>query len=305
MWMFVAIGAAGALSVDVIESGPFTSLEQAMLPATVPSERRARIFGTYNAVAALAGSFGALLAGGPSLLRQALGTATPDQRYFLLFVPAGLAGAAIAASLSPAVEASRDSAGAPLRRSRAKVARLAALFATDSFGGGFVIQSFVAYWLRSRHGASLGTLGVIFFAVGLFQAMSYLAAPRIAERIGLLNTLVFTHLPSNVFLALIPLAPSLSLAVAFLLGRQVLSQMDVPTRQAYVVTLVDPEERTAAAAYTNSARYLTRPLGPALSGAAQQVTAGLPFFLAGGIKAIYDVALYVWFRHVSLEDGSA
>ncbi len=188
----------------------------------------------------------------------------------------------------------------PLRRSRGAVLALSALFAVDSFGGGFVVQSFLVYWFRLRFGLSLAVLGLIFFAVGLLQTGSFLVATRLAERIGLLNTMVFTHLPSNLLLAAIPLAPTAPVAIGLLLARHALSQMDVPTRQAYVVTLVRAEERTAAAAYTGTARYLTRPLGPALAGAVQQVAQGLPFFLAGGIKAVYDLVLWAWFRRVPL-----
>jgi predicted MFS family arabinose efflux permease len=178
--------------------------------------------------------------------------------------------------------------------------RLASLFAVDSFAGGFVVQSFIAYWFRAHWQASLGTLGIVFFAAGLLQAASFMMATRIAARFGLLNTMVFTHLPSNMFLIAIPLAGSLPLAIGFLMARQILSQMDVPTRQAYIVELVDPDERTAAAAYTNTARYITRPIGPAIGVALQSVTLGLPFFIAGGLKSVYDLVLYAWFRKVPL-----
>jgi predicted MFS family arabinose efflux permease len=180
------------------------------------------------------------------------------------------------------------------------VARLSALFAVDAFGGGFVVQTFIAYWLRARYGAPVELLGLVFFAVGLLQAASFLAAVRLAKRFGLLATMVGTHLPSNLLLAAIPLAPTLPLALALLLARSALAQMDVPTRQAYVMALVAPEERTAAVAATNTARYLARPLAPALAGAAGQLTGGLPFLLAGGIKAAYDLALWAWFRRVPL-----
>src|SRR5205823_14300544 len=154
----------------------------------------------------------------------------------------------------------RDRAALP--RSRAIVLRLAGLFALDRLGGGFVVQSFIVYWLAVQFHASIGVLGVLFFSVGLLQTASFLAAPRLAERFGLLRTMVFTHLPSNVLLAAIPLAPNLPAAIALLFGRYVLAQMDVPTRQAYVMAMVDPEERTPAAAVTNTARYVVRPVGP-------------------------------------------
>lgn len=300
-WIVVAL--TGTLSTDVIESGPFTSLEQAMLPSAGARTRsHARTFGVYNAVAALAGSIGALAAGGPALLRRALDTSVPDERSFLVFVPIAVAGLLIARALSDAVEAPpSEHRRPPLTRSRANVTRLSGLFAVDSFAGGFIVQTFIAYWFHREFGASLGLLGVVFFALGILQTASFLAASWLGERFGLLNTMVFTHLPSNILLMLIPLAPSLPVAIALLLARQTLSQMDVPTRQAYIVALVSPEERTAAAAYTNTARYVTRPVAPAIAGAVQSLNTGLPFFLAGGIKAVYDIALWLWFRTVDLE----
>ena len=207
-------------------------------------------------------------------------------------------------SLSAAVEpaAAVLSPTPQLTGSRRRVLGLSALFAVDSFGGGFVIQSFIAYYLADRYDASVEQLGVVFFALGVLQTASFLAAPRLAERFGLLNTMVFTHLPSNLLLAAIAFAPTLTVAVALLLARQTLSQMDVPTRQAYVMALVRPDERTAAAGSTNTARYLVRPVGPLLAGAAQHVAIGFPFLLAGSIKSTYDLVLWRWFRHVELDD---
>ena len=302
LWILLLVALTGTMSTEVVESGPFTSLEQAMLPATVPPDRRTRVFGTYNVVATVAGSLGALAAGGPALLRGLWPGLPADHRFFLLLVPLGLAGMAVARSLSPRVEApvAEGKPRRPLDRSRRPVLGLSALFAVDSLAGGFVLQSFLAYWFRLRYGVSLEVLGLVFFLVGLLQAASFMAATRLAERIGLLNTMVFTHLPSNVLLGAIPFAPNLPVAVALLLCRFALSQMDVPTRQAYLVALVEPQELTAAAAYTNAARYAVRPLGPLLGGLAQQAALGLPFLLGGGIKAAYDLALWVWFRRVPL-----
>ncbi len=303
-WLLAVVALTGALSTEVVESGPFTSLEQPMLAQDLQGRARIRVFGTYNAVAALAGSLGALAAGGPAVFHDALGIAPTSQRLFVVFVPVGLLGALIARSLSSRVEptSSTVEARVPLQRSRGQVLGLSALFATDSFGGGFVIQSFIAFYFARRFDTSLEALGVVFFFVGLLQTASFLVAPRLAERFGVLNTMVFTHLPSNVLLAAIAFAPSFATAVALLLARQALSQMDVPTRQAYVMALVAPEERTAAAAYTNTARYVVRPLGPVLAGAAQQVALGLPFLVAGTIKATYDVVLWRWFRNVPLAE---
>jgi predicted MFS family arabinose efflux permease len=299
--LLALVSLLGALSTEVVESGPFTSLEQPMLAERTGGHARTRTFGTYNAVAAIAGSLGALAASGSNLLDD---TAGGGHTLFWWFVPVGLLGALIAMSLSPAVEPAAPAlAHTPrLTAPRRRVLGLSALFAVDSFGGGFVVQSFIAYYLADRFDASLEQLGVLFFALGVLQTASFLAAPRLAERFGLLNTMVFTHLPSNVLLAAIAFAPSLTVAVALLLVRQTLSQMDVPTRQAYVMALVPPDERTAAAGSTNTARYLVRPVGPLLAGAAQQVALGVPFLLAGAIKSTYDLVLWRWFRHVELDD---
>jgi predicted MFS family arabinose efflux permease len=184
------------------------------------------------------------------------------------------------------------------------VARLASLFALDSFGGGFTVSAFVAYWLRARFDASPAVIGATFFAMGLLQTVSFLVAPRLADRFGLLRTMVFTHLPSNLLLAVVAFAPNLGAAVVLLLARTALSQMDVPTRQAYVMVLVDADERTPAAAYTNTARYVSRPFGPPLAALAQTVALGLPFVIGGGIKSVYDVTLWRWFGRVPLPESA-
>jgi MFS family permease len=301
-WPLVLAGLAGALSTEVIESGPFTSLEQAMLATDLTGRRRVHGFGLYNAVAALAGSLGALAAALPALARQLWADAPADQRWFLLFIPVGLAGTVLAGRLGATVEAETKPVGSPtgLTRSRRTVTRLSGLFAIDSFAGGIAVSAFVAYWLTAHFDASATTVAVTFAALGLLQTGSFLLAPLLADRIGLLNTMVFTHLPSNALLAAVAVAPTLPVAIALLVARTTLSQMDVPTRQAYVMALVAPEERTAAAAYTGTARYLSRPLGPPVAAAAQSVAVGLPFLLSGVIKAGYDITLWLWFRRVSL-----
>jgi len=179
--------------------------------------------------------------------------------------------------------------------------RLSALFALDSFGGGFVPQTFIAYLFTRRYDASTQTLAIVFFAIGILQALSFQAAVRLAARIGLLRTMVFTHLPSNVLLIAVGFAPNLASAIALLLARFALSQMDVPARQAYVMAVVDPSERTAAAAYTNSARYLTRPIAPLAAGATLRISLGAPFVIAGVLKSVYDLGLYLTFRTVAVE----
>lgn len=287
----------GTLSTDPNESGPITSIEQAMMGGA-PAEARARVFGRYNAVAYLAGSVGALAAGGPAAFRHVFPALPADQRWLLAFPAIAIACAAIAGRLSAAAEAERGRRSG-LVRSRSHVRNLAMLFSLDSFAGGFVVQAFVVYWFHRRFGATVEQMSVVFFAVGILQAISSVVAGRLATRIGLLNTMVFTHLPSNVLLASIPFSPTLWGAVALLLGRSMLSQMDVPARQAYVVTTVDPDERTAAAAYTNTARYLTRPAGPVGAGALIKIGLPAPFVAAGTLKIVYDLILYGAFRRRS------
>jgi MFS family permease len=301
--VLVIAALTGTLSTDANESGPITTVEQAMLASTPPRER-SRLYGRYNAVAYVAGAIGALAAGGPSALRDVLPAIPPDQRW-LLVMPLGAALCAyIAVQLSRSVEIPPevDRSERGLGRSRAAVQRLAGLFALDAFAGGFIVGSFIVFWFGRQFGADAELMGLVFFGVGLLQAASSVLAGWLGERFGLLNTMVFSHLPSNLLLVLIPLAPTLGWAIALLLGRSVLSQMDVPARQAYVAALVDPAERTAAAGYTNAARHLVRPLGPALASLSMGMAAGLPFLIAGGLKAVYDIALYFTFRRVRLGD---
>jgi predicted MFS family arabinose efflux permease len=297
------VALSGTLSTDPNESGPITSLEQAMM-GSAPSELRARVFGRYNAVAYLAGAMGALAAGGPALLRRSVPHLPADQRWLLLFPVVAVACVVLATRLSPRVESDRPAAHA-LERSRSSVAKLAALFGLDAFAGGFIVATFVSFWFSRKFHTSAEVIAAILFGVGLLQAGSAIVSGRLAGRIGLLNTMVFTHLPSNLMLMAVPFMPTLASAVAMLLLRSTLSQMDVPARQAFVVSIVDPEERTAAAAYTNTARYLVRPFGAASAGVVmQQVAVGAPFVIAGALKCVYDVALYVSFRRVRLpEEG--
>jgi len=279
----ILAGLTGSVSTDVVESGPFTSLEQAMLPHAAGEQDPTRLFGTYNTIATLAGSLGALIA---------LVGSSPE--WLLAYPLAAAAGLLASARLTPAVELGHEldeEPLPPLHRSRGIVARLSALFALDSLGGGFVPQTFIAYLFVRRYDASPQTLAIVFFAIGILQALSFQAAVRLAGRIGLLRTMVFTHLPSNLLLIAVAFAPNLASAITLLLARFALSQMDVPTRQAYVVAIVEPSERTAAAAYTNTARYATRPIAPALAGLTLQAGLGAPFILAGALKSIYDLGL--------------
>jgi len=187
-----------------------------------------------------------------------------------------------------------------LHRSRNVVIRLSALFAVDAFAGGFVIQSIMAYWFHIRFGADTGVLGSIFFGANLLAGISALLAARIAKHIGLINTMVFTHIPSNVLLCMVPLMPNLESAVIVLLLRFSISQMDIPTRQSYTMAVVSPDERTAASGITNIARSVGASLSPALTGffLAHPALISAPFFLAGGLKIIYDLCLFRMFQHI-------
>jgi len=301
--VLIPVALLGVLSTDANESGPITSLEQAMLGGARP-EMLARVFGRYNAVAYLAGAAGALAAGGPALLRRLAPSTPTEQRWLLLFPVVALLCVLLARRLSAAVEAPSDTARRPLERSRANVGKLSALFGLDAFAGGFVVTTFVVYWFETRLHAGVGTMSLVVFAGGLIQAGSAIASGRLGTRFGLLNTMVFTHLPSDVLLILVPLMPTLGWAIAILLLRFTLSQMDVPARQAFVVALVDPKERTAAAAFTNTARYVARPFGAASAGAMlQSVALAAPFVAAGALKVVYDVAIYVTFRKVPLAEA--
>ncbi len=313
VWLLVLAALTGTLSTDSNESGPMTTLEQSMLAGTAPGGRT-RAFGRYNAVAYLAGAAGALLAALPGAIRHTWAWAPAEQRWLLAFPILAAGAMLVAARLSDTVELSATGApaavGAPAASDATAAAvgaispavrRLAALFALDAFAGGFIVQAFIVFWFGRAFGASTQTMGVVFFTVGLLQAGSSILAGRLARRIGLLPTMVFTHIPSNVLLCLIPVAGSLPVAIGLLLARATLSQMDVPARQAYVVSVVDPASRTAAAAYTNSARYLGRPAGAALAGSVMGgVGLAAPFLLAGGLKIVYDLALWVSFRSMAI-----
>jgi MFS family permease len=294
----------GTLGTTSGEVGPFLSLEQAILPETCSDTRRTQLFSLYNLQGSIAASLGALCAGLPALLEGRLGIERLAALKLMLVLYALLAIATLLLflRLSPGVEVGHHSAGprrATLHRSRRIVLGLSALFSLDSMAGGFIVQSLIAFWFFRRWGAGPEILGPLFLAAGLLQAASYLVAAKVAGRIGLLNTMVFTHLPSNVLLMLIPAMPSLEFAAACLLLRMSLSQMDVPTRQSYIVAVVDPEERTAAASLTNVARNVAQATTPGIAGYAMEVLSlGLPFVLGGGLKIVYDLLLLWAFRHI-------
>lgn len=294
-------GTIGATSGEV---GPFLSLEQAILPQTAPPQRRNALFGIYNTVGGVAGAIGSLFAGTPAVLQRGFGMSSMEALQAMFVIYAALAGGAflLFTKLSERVEvppAERASIAPGLRESKRMVLQLSGLFGLDSLAGGFVVQSLIAFWFHLRWGAGPELLGPIFLGVGLLQAASYLVAARLANRIGLINTMVFTHLPSNVLLMLVPAAPSLNAAIILILARHALSQMDVPTRQSYTMAVVEPPERTAAAGLTNVVRNIAQAVTPIVSGYAMQVVAlGLPFVLGGGLKIVYDLTLYAMFRNI-------
>jgi MFS family permease len=294
----------GTINVTGGEVGPFLTVEQAMIPQTCSQERRTLAFAWYSVAGAIATSAGALVGGLPPFL-QSRGISLLDsfRPVFLLYSLIGVATAILYLKLSRNVESPSSrrhgqSAQALLSpRSKRLIAKLSGLYALDSFGGGFVLQSIVSYWFYARFGASLEQISLIFFAAGLLTALSFLAAERLARAVGLVKTMVFTHLPSNVLLILVPLAPSLTGAMALYLARMSLSQMDVPTRQSYTVAIVRQEERVAAAGFTNVSRNLAQSISPSFSGYALQfVSLSFPFFIGGGLKIAYDIALYLSFR---------
>jgi MFS family permease len=298
----------GVISPSGYEVGPFLAVEQAALSQAVPDKERTRVFAWYNLVGSFATAFGALAGGGLSGILQKAG-ATPLNSYraiLLGYAAIGVLLASLFVRLSSAIEVSRPDGSATfqsrfgLHRSRGVVLKLCSLFGLDAFAGGFVIQSIVAYWFHVRFGVDPVTLGGIFFGANILAGISALAAAWVAARIGLVNTMVFTHLPSNILLLLVPLMPNLPLAIAALLLRFSISQMDVPPRQSYTMGVVAPDERSAAAGVTGITRTIGASLSPALAGLfiSNPALLGAPFFVAGGLKVIYDLLLYRSFRAI-------
>jgi predicted MFS family arabinose efflux permease len=286
-FVLIVAGATGMLGAAGLDVGPFLAVEQPMLAEAIPARDRNLAFARYSLTGALAGAAGGLSAAfGSDLARSSL--------FYLLYAGIGLATAALPLLLSERVEAAAVPAG---RFNLRPIAGLAALFGLDALGGGFIANAVIAYWLHTRFGAGPQVLGPAFAGIGLLQAAAYEFSGRLANRIGLINTMVFTHLPSNLLLLLVPFSPSLGWALALLLLRFSMSQMDVPARQAYVVSIVRPEHRANAVATTSAVRGLGLAVGPYLSGVAIQAALfGIPFFAGGGLKIAYDLALYAGFR---------
>jgi MFS family permease len=305
LWLLVLAGTVGVISPSGHEVGPFLSIEQAALSHVVTDRTRTEVFAWYTLTGSLATAFGALAGGTATRMLQE--TMMPVSSYriiVILYAALGVVLAVLFSRLSRAAEATTlgekkacraTFAGlSGLERSREVVLKLSALFALDSFGGGFVIQSFAAYWFYLRFGVHPGTLGAIFFWANIFAGLSALLASRLASRVGLIRTMVGTHLPSNVLLILVPLMPTLSLAVLVLLVRFSISQMDVPTRQSYIMAVVTPDERSAAAGVTSVARTIGAAISPLFVGFmfARPDLINVPFFIAGTLKIIYDLLLY-------------
>jgi MFS family permease len=299
--LLIIAAICGTISPSGKEVGPFLSIEQAILPQTTDDQSRTSIFSAYNLVGSLFGALGALAVALPSFFLM-----PPPSGYRLLvwgYVLSALVLVALFAFLSANVEAKNKAAlhlhRIGVQRSRGMVAKLAGLFALDAFDGGFIVQCIVAYWFYLRYGTDLNALGGIFFGTNLLAALSFLAAPAMARRFGLLNTMVFTHLPSNFLLLLVPLMPSLELSVVMLLARNLLSQLDVPTRQSYTIAIVEPDERAAAAGVLSVSRNAGAALAPLFTGAIlANPLYGWPFVLAGALKIVYDLLIFTVFKKV-------
>src|SRR5262245_10687456 len=308
--LLILAATIGVISPTGNEVGPFLAVEQASLSETTPDARRTATFAWYNLAGYAATAVGALAAGIASQVLIAAGWPDTDayRAIVVAYAALGLIMAGLFALLGQAVEPQPLAIAGPagdgirrrlgLGRSKRVVARLSALFSLDAFAGGFVPQALMAYWFHLEFGVEPAALGALFFAANLLAAVSSLSAARIAARVGLINTMVFTHLPSNVLLILIPFMPTLPLAVICLLARYALSQMDVPTRQSYVMAVVDPDERSAAAGVTGVARTTGAAVSPVFSAPliANASFAGAPFVIAGSLKIVYDLLLFAAFR---------
>jgi MFS family permease len=303
-WPLLVVAVVGTLNPSNGDVSVFLPLEQAALATASPDGHgRTSLFARYNVVGTFSGALGALAAGLPEVISQHGGAAlsTAERAVFLIYAAFGLIVLMVYRGLPRGT--SEHVASAPLARSRRIVLKLATLFSLDSFGGGFVVQSLLALWLFRRFQLSIKTAGTIFFVSNLAGAFSQFLSPRVAKRIGLVRTMVYTHLPANLCLIAAGLMPRLELAVAFLLLRASVSSMDVPARQAYVMAVVPPEERAAAASVTNVPRSLASALPPLLTGLMlERSTFGWPLICAGVLKAAYDILLLMQFRSVVPDD---
>jgi MFS family permease len=312
LFFLVIAGTIGVISPSGNEVGPFLSIEQAALSHIVPASARTEVFAWYTLAGSLATALGALFGGGlTQALRHTTMTLVESYRAVVfVYAALGVALVFVFLGLSKSVEVNPVSNGPVgsssvahifgIARSRNVVLKLSGLFALDSFAGGFVVQSFAAYWFYLRFGVEPAALGAIFFWANVFAGISALFASRLASRIGLIRTMVVTHLPSNILLILVPLMPNLSLAVLVLLLRFSISQMDVPTRQSYTMAVVPAEERSAAGGFTGVARTTGAAISPLFVGFmfARTSWINVPFFLAGALKILYDLLLYKEFAKI-------
>ncbi|HEX5892758.1 MAG TPA: MFS transporter [Nitrososphaeraceae archaeon] len=306
--MLIVAAFIGTINVTGSETGAFLTIEQSILPQTVKNiKKRNIIFAIYNMVGTFAMSAGVLLSGLPTIIQQQFGETFNQidsiKPLFILYSLLGIVVIGIYLLLSNRIEVEGKIAR-PLTQtlspmSKNIVVKLSGLFAIDSFAGGFVIQSIVSFWFFTKFGADLTTLSYIFSVAGILTAFSFIASAKIADKVGLINTMVFTHIPSNILIILVAVAPSLPVAIAFYLIRMALSQMDVPTRQSYIVAVVNEEERTAAAGITNISRNISQAISPSLTGIIiNTFTLSSPFIIGGLLKIAYDIALYVNFRKI-------
>ncbi len=299
---FIAVVGAvlTSLAVGMTESGPFMSLEQIVVARAVPEGAQLnRAFSVYHFAGYGAAALGSLMVGSPEALGQWMGRSLPYTLVFWLLLACALAQLVLYARLSEIDDAAPPRPASAPRPSGALIRRLAALFALDAFGGGFAMQSLISYWFYVRFGVDLVSLGFIFLGTQLLSAVSLLVAANVANRIGLINTMVFSHLISNGLLIAMAFAPSVTIAVGLLLTRHLLSQMDVPTRQAYLMSVVEDHEREAAASVTNTTRTIAQAVSPAMTGYVMQaVSVSAPFVLSGVLKSIYDLLIYFMFRNI-------
>jgi MFS family permease len=304
-WPLIVVAAVGTLNPSSGDVSVFLPTEQAVLSQAVPATRRTTAFAHYNLAGNLAGALGALASGAIGWADQGPFTVSP-QTAFLLYAASGLVCALVYRGLPAAIEAPPAGGQPLLARSRPVVIRLSLLFSLDSFGGGFVLQSLLALWLFERFELSPMTVGVVFFGASTLAAFSQLASAPLAKRIGLIRTMVYTHVPANLFLVAAAFMPSAELAILLLLLRMSLASMDVPARQAYVMGVVPPEERTAAATATNVPRSLVAALSPLIAGWLLSETAfGWPLVIGGLIKITYDLLLLYQFRAHPADEGWA
>ncbi len=305
--LLILAATIGVIAPSDKDIGPFLSIEQAALSQLVPDTQRTKTFAWYNLAGSFATATGSLSCGLIlGLLHQSDYPEVSSYRIVIvMYSVAGLLVLALFALLSPGMEAKNATGSVQahpfaLHQSKGVVLKLSSLFALDAFAGGFILQSLVAYWFHLKFGISPETLGIIFFGANILAGFSALLAARLAKRFGLINTMVFTHIPSSVLLILVPLMPTLPLAIVALLLRFTISQMDVPTRQSYTMAVVPPGERSAASGITGMARSVGASLSPSLAGMffASSGLLSFPFFVAGGLKIMYDILLYNSFRTI-------